>query len=426
MFHKIIYSYDSEETDPNFVSFIADDFMDNNKDIDNSVLPDTIPILPLRNTVIFPGSRLPISVGREKSLRLIKSLGKKQRYIGLVCQKDGDIENPEPDDLYRVGVIAEVMRVIELGNDNLSIIIQAKKRFEWDEMVETEPFFKAKYKIKESVPASKDDKEYIAILDSIRDTMIQMLQLLGEPPKELLQTLNDEAFLDMLVSYCATNLPFDSREKQELLNIDDEKEQAYRLLMILNREMQILELKMNIQMKTREDLNQQQKEYYLQQQLKTIQEELGGNVQQIEIDEFRKKAKEKKWSKEVAEIFEKEVKKLERLNPQSPDDSVIVPDEVKTSVPGAGRYRFVATRDENGRYAMVYVPVGRPFTVRMDVVSGKKVTAWWYNPRNGQARKIGNFSNEGTRTFVPPQLGENLDWVLVLDDAAAGFKAPGK
>jgi len=216
MFHKIIYSYDSEETDPNFVSFIADDFMDNNKDIDNSVLPDTIPILPLRNTVIFPGSRLPISVGREKSLRLIKSLGKKQRYIGLVCQKDGDIENPEPDDLYRVGVIAEVMRVIELGNDNLSIIIQAKKRFEWDEMVETEPFFKAKYKIKESVPASKDDKEYIAILDSIRDTMIQMLQLLGEPPKELLQTLNDEAFLDMLVSYCATNLPFDSREKPRI------------------------------------------------------------------------------------------------------------------------------------------------------------------------------------------------------------------
>jgi hypothetical protein len=108
-----------------------------------------------------------------------------------------------------------------------------------------------------------------------------------------------------------------------------------------------------------------------------------------------------------------------------PDDSVIVPDEVKTSVPGAGRYRFVATRDENGRYAMVYVPVGRPFTVRMDVVSGKKVTAWWYNPRNGEAQKIGNFSNEGTRTFVPPQPGENLDWVLVLDDAAAGFKAPG-
>ncbi len=109
-----------------------------------------------------------------------------------------------------------------------------------------------------------------------------------------------------------------------------------------------------------------------------------------------------------------------------PDDSVIVPDKVKTSVPGAGRYRFVATRDENGSYAMVYVPVGRPFTVRMDVISGKKVTAWWYNPRNGEAQKIGNFSNEGTCTFVPLQPGENLDWVLVLDDAAAGFKAPGE
>lgn len=109
-----------------------------------------------------------------------------------------------------------------------------------------------------------------------------------------------------------------------------------------------------------------------------------------------------------------------------PDDSVIVPHDVKTSVPGAGRYRFVATRDKNGSYAMVYVPVGRPVTVRMDVISGKKVTAWWYNPRNGNAQKIGNFSNEGTHTFIPPQLGENLDWILVLDDADAGFKAPGK
>jgi len=109
-----------------------------------------------------------------------------------------------------------------------------------------------------------------------------------------------------------------------------------------------------------------------------------------------------------------------------PDDSVIVPHDVKTSVPGAGRYRFVATRDKNGSYAMVYVPVGRPFTVRMDVISGKKVTAWWYNPRNGKAQKIGNFSNEGTHTFIPPQLGENSDWILVLDDADAGFKAPGK
>ncbi len=147
--------------------------------------------------------------------------------------------------------------------------------------------------------------------------------MLGEPPKELIQTLNSKSFANMLVSYSATNLPIDSKEKQELLNIDEEKQRAIELLTILSREMQVLELKMNIQTKTREDLNQQQKEYYLQQQIRTIQEELGGgNTQQIEIDEFKKKAKKKKWSKEVAETFEKEISKLERLNPQSPDYSV--------------------------------------------------------------------------------------------------------
>lgn len=322
MLPKKLYTQGSDESDQNVVSFITGDFSNDGSELDESVLLETIPILPLRNTIVFPGSGLPISVGRSKSLNLVRSLGKKNRYIGLVCQKDTDIDNPEPDDLYHIGVIAEVLRVIELADDNLSIIIQAKKRFEWTKMVQTDPFFVATYKIRDTIKATDDDKEYKAILDSIRDAMIQMLNMLGEPPKELMATIQNESFSNMLVSYCATNLPINNREKQELLNIDNEKDLAYRLLMILNREIQILELKMNIQMKTREDLSQQQKEYYLQQQLKTIQEELGGNTQQIEIDEFRKKAKEKKWNADVAETFEKEVKKLERLNPQSPDYSV--------------------------------------------------------------------------------------------------------
>ena len=311
-----------EDSGGNIISFIASDFIDGNTDIDEAHLKEILPILPLRNTIVFPGSTLPISVGRKKSLDLIRSLGKKQRYIGLVCQKDTSVENPDKDDLYHIGVIAEVIRVIELADNNLSIIVQAKKRFEWLEITQTEPFIKATFKLMDYQKGSKEDKEFNAILDSIRDTMLHMLHLLGEPPKELLQTLSNESFTDMLISYCATNLPIDSREKQELLAINDEKEQAYRLLMTLNRESQILELKMNIQLKTREDLNQQQKEYFLQQQIKTIQEELGGNTQQIEIDEFRKKAKEKKWNAEVAETFEKEIQKLERLNPQSPDYSV--------------------------------------------------------------------------------------------------------
>jgi len=312
----------TDDSETNIISFIASDFVDGNMEIDKSYLKETLPLLPLRNTIVFPGSTLPISVGRKKSLDLIKSLGKKQRYIGLVCQKETSVEDPGKDDLYHTGVIAEVIRIIELGDENFSIIVQAKRRFEWLKITQTDPFLKATYKMKQYVKASKEDKEFKAILDSIRDAMLHMLHLLGEPPKELMQTISSNSFSDMLISYCGTNLPIDSREKQELLNINDEKEQAYRLLMILNRESQILELKMNIQIKTREDLNQQQKEYFLQQQIKTIQEELGGNTQQIEIDEFRKKALKKKWSAEVAETFEKEVQKMERLNPQSPDYSV--------------------------------------------------------------------------------------------------------
>mgnify|MGYP001264844197 FL=1 len=321
MFHNKLRGLGLEE-DENVISFFAGNFLENDEGLDEKELKDTLPILPLRNTIVFPGSGLPISVGREKSLKLIKSLGKNHKYIGLVCQKEANDENPTSEDLYNIGVIAEIIRIIEIDDNTSSVIVQAKTRFEIIEMVQTEPFFTARYKVLESIKADKDDKEYQALLDSIRDSMNHALHLLGNPPKELIQTINHKSFTNMLVSYSATNLPIENREKQELLSISDEKEQAYRLLMILNRETQILELKMNIQMKTREDLNQQQKEFFLQQQIKTIQEELGGNTQQIEIEEFRKKAKKKKWSKEVGEIFEKEIAKLERLHPQSPDYSV--------------------------------------------------------------------------------------------------------
>ena len=293
-----------------------------NHEINEKELPESIPILPLKDTVVFPGITLPISVGRKKSIDLIKSLPKGKRYIGLVCQKSATTEDPKPEEIYQIGVIAEVLRVMEFSEDNYSIIIQAKKRFQWLDMTQTDPYMSANYKIKESIKPDKDDEEFDAVLDSIRETMLNMLNTIGNPPKELVQTLSDTGFTSMLISYCGTNMPIESAEKQEILVIDDEKEQAYRLLNKLSRELQIIEMKMDIQIRTREDLNQQQKEYYLQQQIKTIQEELGGNSQQTEIDEFRKKAKDKKWSAEVAETFEKEVKKLERLNPHAPDFSV--------------------------------------------------------------------------------------------------------
>ena len=304
------------------ISFITGDLSIDNNNIDEKDLPDMLPILPLKDTVVFPGITLPISVGRKKSIELIKSLPKGKRYIGLVCQKDASTEDPKPEDIYQIGVVAEVLRVVEFSEDNYSIIIQAKKRFQWNEIVQTEPYLLANYKFKESIKPAEDDKEYDAVLDSIRETMLSMLNTIGDPPKELVQTLSDKSFTSILISYSGTNMPISSIEKQEILAIDDEKEQAYRLLNKLSRELQLLEMKMDIQLKTREDLNQQQKEYYLQQQIKTIQEELGGNSQQLEIDEFRRKAKKKKWSAEVAETFEKEVQKLERLNPHAPDFSV--------------------------------------------------------------------------------------------------------
>ena len=323
MSERKIHTLTLQENDPNIISFIAGDFMDGDLEMNLDQLPENLPILPLRNTVVFPGSSLPISVGREKTIKLVKSLGKKTKYIGMVCQKDTHNEDPDADDLYKIGVIAEVLRVIELSENNFSIIVQAKKRFTWKEMTQTDPFFKATFEIKENIAPKENDEEYAAILGEIRNSMLQMLNMLGEPPKELITTINSDSFSNMLVSYSATNLPIDSKEKQKLLDIDEDKQRAVELLTIMNRETQVLELRMNIQMKTREDLNQQQKEYYLQQQIRTIQEELGGgNTQQIEIDEFKNKAKDKKWSKEVAAVFEKEISKLERLNPQSPDYSV--------------------------------------------------------------------------------------------------------
>lgn len=304
------------------ISIVSDELGNVDFDIDEKYLKEEIPVLALRNTIIFPGTSLPITVARPKSLKALKSLKNKKGIVGMVCQKDAETEDPEQNDLYDIGVIGEVIRIIDIPNDpNLTVILQGKKRFRIDQLTATEPFLKAKYTIKETTAAEKDDKEYQVLLESIRDLTIHMLRMYGDPPKDLIVKLNENSKSPLLVNYCCTNLPVSGSEKQELLNIDDDKNRAYRLLMILNRETQMLEMKMNIQMKTREELNQQQKEYFLQQQIKTIQDELGGNPQQADIDDLKEKVKTKKWDEKVAESVDKEIKKLERLHPQSPDYS---------------------------------------------------------------------------------------------------------
>lgn len=283
---------------------------------------DTIPILPLRNMVLFPGVALPVIIGRPKSMRLIKEAVHKKSLIGVVCQKEMDTEDPVLEDLYTTGVIADIVRVLEMPDGSTTVILQGKKRFELNELTETDPYLSGKITVLEDTKPNKTDREFEALISTIKDLTIKMLGAVAEPPRDLIFSIKNNKNVLYVVNFSCSNIPSGSAEKQQLLLIGDLKERAYRLLFILNREYQLVELKASIQMKTHEDINQQQKEYFLQQQIKTIQEELGGNINELEIKELREKASRKKWPAEVAQVFEKELRKLERLHPQSPDYSV--------------------------------------------------------------------------------------------------------
>ena len=283
---------------------------------------DTIPILPLRNMVLFPGVAMPVIIGRPKSMRLIKEAVHKKSLIGVVCQKEMDTEDPVLEDLYTTGVIADIVRVLEMPDGSTPVILQGKKRFELNELTETDPYLSGKITVLEDTKPDKTDREFEALISTIKDLTIKMLGAVAEPPRDLIFSIKNNKNVLYVVNFSCSNIPSGSAEKQQLLLIGDLKERAYRLLFILNREYQLVELKASIQMKTHEDINQQQKEYFLQQQIKTIQEELGGNINELEIKELREKASRKKWPAEVAQVFEKELRKLERLHPQSPDYSV--------------------------------------------------------------------------------------------------------
>ena len=283
---------------------------------------NVVPILPLRNMVLFPGVAMPVIVGRPKSMRLIKEAVHNKSLIGVVCQKEMNTEDPEFDDLYTTGVIADIVRVLEMPDGTTTVILQGKKRFSLEALEDTEPYLKGKISLLEDKMPDKTDREFEALISTIKDLTIKMLGAMSDPPRDLIFSIKNNKNILYLVNFSCSNIPSGASEKQELLLIGDLKDRAYRLLFILNREYQLVELKASIQMKTHEDINQQQREYFLQQQIKTIQEELGGNINELEIKELREKAAKKKWPISVAEIFEKEIRKLERLHPQSPDFSI--------------------------------------------------------------------------------------------------------
>jgi ATP-dependent Lon protease len=284
---------------------------------------EVLPILPLRNMILFPGVAMPVIAGRTKSMKLIKDAAKKKSLIGVFCQKDPNIDEPGIDDLYNIGTISEMMRVLELPDGSTTIILQGRKRCSIKSIRETEPYMMGTIEQIDEILPSKPDKEFDALSSSIKDLTIRILSASFDPPRELIFSIRNNQNILYLINFACCNIVPNPIERQELLNISELKERGYRLLVILNRENQLIELKNSIQMKTHEDINKEQKEYFLKQQIKAIQKELGGdNIFDIAVKDFREKAKTKKWNKEVSETIEKEITKLERLFPQSPDHQV--------------------------------------------------------------------------------------------------------
>ena len=285
-------------------------------------VPDVLPILPLRNTVLFPGVVIPITAGRDQSIKLIKEANKGDKTIGVVAQKNEATENPGIDDIFKIGTVARILKILKMPDGNTMVVLQGKKRFEIESLVEEEPYLKAKVKeIVETLP-KKIDTEFSAIIDSIKDISLRIIKENPNLPTEASFAIKNIQSNSFLVNFVSSNLNLTTEEKQELLNISGLKDRALATLKKMNKELQRLELNNDIQSKVREDMDQQQREYYLHQQMKTIQEELGGASHDEEIEEMRELAKKKKWSKEISETFEKEIGRLQRMNPQVAEYSV--------------------------------------------------------------------------------------------------------
>ena len=281
-----------------------------------------LPILPLRNMVMYPGVALPVSVGRAKSLQLIKEAYAQKQYIGVTCQKDMYVDEPEYKDLYKIGTIAEIVKILEMPDGSTTVILQGKRRFHLDNLTTFTPYLRGNISLLEEKMPKSNDKEFEALISAIKDMTFNILKTLGEPSRELMFALRNIENSHYLINFLCSNIPLNTQQKQDLLNIDSVKQRAFSLYTALSKEAQLIEIKASIQSRTREDLNQQQREHFLQQQIKTIQDELGGSVQEQDIQELKEKASKKKWDASVAAIFEKELRKLERLYPQSPDFSV--------------------------------------------------------------------------------------------------------
>jgi len=285
-------------------------------------IPEALAILPLKNTVLFPGVVIPITVSRDKSIKLIREVYKGSRIIGAVSQKDAETEDPDFHELNAIGTAAQIIKILQMPDGNTTVIIQGKKRIELQEMTQNEPYFMARVKAFESPEEPRQDDKFKALISTIKDMAIQIVKLSPNVPSEAAFALKNIESPIFLVNFISSNLNIEVEEKQKLLEIPDVETRANTVLKHLKRELQVVELKNQIQSKVKVDIDKQQRDYILGQQLKTIQEELGGNPHEQQINELKEKASKKKWSKQVEEVFEKELGRLQRMNPAAMEYTV--------------------------------------------------------------------------------------------------------
>ena len=292
------------------------------QEMNNEELPETLPILPLRNTVLFPGVVIPITAGRDKSIHLIKDANNGAKVIGVVSQKDETVENPGIQDINTLGTVARILRVLQMPDGNTTVIIQGKKRFEIAEVLTEEPYLTATIRETRETRPDETSVEFTTIIDSIKELALKIIKDNPNIPSEAAFAIRNIQSNSFLINFVCSNLNLGVEDKQALLETEGLQDRALATLKHLNTELQKLELRNELQSKVRSDMDQQQREYFLHQQMKTIQEELGGISYDQEIEEMEARAKEKQWSEKVAEHFEKELAKLQRMNPQVAEYSI--------------------------------------------------------------------------------------------------------
>ena len=285
-------------------------------------LPESVPILPLRNAVLFPGVVIPISATRDKSVKLIKNANSNNKLIGVVSQKDSNVSDPTINDVNKIGTVAKILRVLQMPDGNLTIIIQGKKRFSIEKLISETPFITSSINELKEISPKKDNKTFQATIDSIKDLALKIIDENPNIPTEASFAIKNIHSNSFLVNFVSSNMNISVEEKYKILCIDDLQKRALRCLKFMDVEFQKLSLKNDIQSKVRNDLDQQQREYFLNQQLKTIQEELGGSSNHQDIDEMKLKSKSKKWSKNINDHFSKELIKLQRMNIQAAEYSI--------------------------------------------------------------------------------------------------------